>query len=235
MWLRVWRLLTFLECHKSWYSGERDTLCTGPNSAISWWCTWVQLHDTAVSILYAGPMSMGVFLSHPNHRSKPYLISTLAGWRDQESARHTWVCPVLTLSWVRYGFRSYHMREHQRSNLSSWEWCQMALCVIYPVPGLLHSKGKDGNLKQCQPGTILPPELGLQDLQEPQRTVITNYSWLASVVAYESNLSVSIMIIEPRREWDSNPQSCRPDGNKSDALTTRPRRYAFLKYHIGLK
>ena len=128
---------------------------------------------------------MGVFLSHPNHRSKPYLISTLAGWRDQESARHTWVCPVLTLSWVRYGFRSYHMREHQRSNLSSWEWCQMALCVIYPVPGLLHSKGKDGNLKQCQPGTILPPELGLQDLQEPQRTVITNYSWLASVVAYE--------------------------------------------------
>ena len=185
MWLRVWRLLTFLECHKSWYSGERDTLCTGPNSAISWWCTWVQLHDTAVSILYAGPMSMGVFLSHPNHRSKPYLISTLAGWRDQESARHTWVCPVLTLSWVRYGFRSYHMREHQKSNLSSWEWCQMALCVIYPVPGLLHSKGKEGNLKQCQPGTILPPELGLQDLQEPQRTVITNYSWLASVVACE--------------------------------------------------
>ena len=103
----------------------------------------------------------------------------------------------------------------------------MALCVIYPVPGLLHSKGKEGNLKQCQPGTILPPELGLQDLQEPQRTVITNYSWLASVVAYESNLSVSIMIIEPRREWDSNPQSCRPDGNKSDALTTRPRRYAY--------
>ena len=103
----------------------------------------------------------------------------------------------------------------------------MALCVIYPVPGLLHSKGKEGNLKQCQPGTILPPELGLQDLQEPQRTVITNYSWLASVVAYESNLSVSIMIIEPRREWDSNPQSCRPDGNKSDALTTRPWQYAF--------
>ena len=97
----------------------------------------------------------------------------------------------------------------------------MALCVIYPVPGLLHSKGKDGNLKQCQPGTILPPELGLQDLQEPQRTVITNYSWLASVVAYER-----ISFTRLRREWDSNPQSCRPDGNKSDALTTRPRRYA---------
>ena len=100
----------------------------------------------------------------------------------------------------------------------------MALCVIYPVPGLLHSKGKEGNLKQCQPGTILPPELGLQDLQEPQRTVITNYSWLASVVAYER-----ISFTRLRREWDSNPQSCRPDGNKSDALTTRPRRYAYDK------
>ena len=98
----------------------------------------------------------------------------------------------------------------------------MALCVIYPVPGLLHSKGKEGNLKQCQPGTILPPELGLQDLQEPQRTVITNYSWLASVVAYER-----ISFTRLWREWDSNPQSCRPDGNKSDALTTRPRRYAL--------
>ena len=98
----------------------------------------------------------------------------------------------------------------------------MALCVIYPVPGLLHSKGKEGNLKQCQPGTILPPELGLQDLQEPQRTVITNYSWLASVVAYER-----ISFTRLWREWDSNPQSCRPDGNKSDAMTTRPRRYAF--------
>ena len=101
----------------------------------------------------------------------------------------------------------------------------MALCVIYPVPGLLHSKGKEGNLKQCQPGTILPPELGLQDLQEPQRTVITNYSWLASVVAYER-----ISFTRLRREWDSNPQSCRPDGNKSDALTTRPRRYACSLY-----
>ena len=47
-----------------------------------------------------------------------------------------------------------------------------AVC-IYPLPERIHSKGKDGNLMQCQPGTILPPELGLQDLQEPQRTVLT--------------------------------------------------------------
>ena len=169
MWLRVWRLLTFLECHKSWYSGERDTLCTGPNSAISWWCTWVQLHDTAVSILYAGPMSMGVFLSHPNHRSKPYLISTLAGWRDQESARHTWVCPVLTLSWVRYGFRSYHMREHQRSNLSSWEWCQMALCVFIHCQGC--SIAKEWMASLATLCNSAPKPLGLQGTWIPHRVV----------------------------------------------------------------
>ena len=40
---------------------------------------------------------------------------------------------------------------------SSWEWWQMALCVIYPMPGLLHNKGRDGNLKQCQPGNDSPP------------------------------------------------------------------------------
>jgi len=33
----------------------------------------------------------------------------------------------------------------------------MALCVIYPMPGLLHNKGRDGNLKQCQPGNDSPP------------------------------------------------------------------------------
>ena len=33
----------------------------------------------------------------------------------------------------------------------------MALCVIYPMPGLLHNKGRDGNFKQCQPGNDSPP------------------------------------------------------------------------------
>ena len=167
---------------KSWYSSDRDTLCTEPNSAISWWCTQVQLHDTAVSILYAGPMSMGVFLSHPNHRSKPYLISALAGWRDRESARHTWISPVLTLSWVRR-FPKLSLRKNDTTTFpaegtseihplslydSSWEWCQMALCVFIHCQGFSIAKEWMASCNATSE-TLLPPELGLQDLQESQR------------------------------------------------------------------
>ena len=173
----------FLTGHKSWYSGERDTLCTGPNSAISWWSTLVQLLDIAVSILYAGPMSMRVFLSHPNHRSKPYLISALTGWRDQESARHTWVSPELTLSWIRR-FPKLPLRKNDTTTFpaegtseihplllydSSWEWCQMALCVFIQCQGC--SIAKEWMASLATLCNSAPKPLGLQGTWVPHRVV----------------------------------------------------------------
>ena len=153
---------------------------------------------------------MGVFLSHPNHRSKPYLISTLAGWRDQESTRHTWVCPVLTLSWVRYGFRSYHMREHQRSNLSSWEWCQMALCVFIQCQGC--SIAKEWMASLATLCNSAPKPLGLQGKWTHHRLffhkihladecVITKFRWLASVGVSLLEIELPVARCEPTTFW----------------------------------
>ena len=60
MWIHTDRYLIF--------STNPDT---HSNSAISWWCTQVQVHDTAVSILYAGlDLNGGLPITLTNHRSK---------------------------------------------------------------------------------------------------------------------------------------------------------------------
>jgi len=102
-------------------------LCTEPNSAVSWRCTQVQLHDTAVSILYAGPVVNGGLPITPQPYKQALLHFITCGLaRSRICEAHLGLSSAVS-SWVRIDFRSYHygrmiqplfpLREHQKSIL----------------------------------------------------------------------------------------------------------------------
>ena len=171
---------------------------------------------------------MGVFLSHPNHRSKPYLISALAGWRDQESARHTWVCPVLSLFHELGGFRSYHYRRMIQPLFPLREHQKFILCRCMTVHES-DDRWRCVQFIQCQgcsitkewmtscnatSETLLPPELGLQDLQEPQRSGLSHhFGRMMSLFGPPSSLEPAFA---GRQHKYAPPQTTRPLGPASE-------------------
>ena len=106
---------------------------------------------------------------------------------------------------------------------SSWEWWQMALCVIYPVPGLLHSKGKDGHLVHvwnANLGTLLPPWAWVTGYaRTPENRY--NQMQLASDCCSMWKDIFQFLPKKNRGGGGSNPHRKRRDGNTSDALTFR--------------
>ena len=89
-------------CLHSWKATNPDTPVTGTHCVLDPRLPYLD-DATGATSWYSSKffstqdrLSMGVFQSHPNHRCKPYLISSLAGWRDQGFAKHTWVSPVLS-------------------------------------------------------------------------------------------------------------------------------------------
>ena len=91
---------------------------------------------------------------------------------------------------------------------SSWEWWQMALCVIYPMPGLLHNKGRDGNLKQCQPGNDSPPLAWVTGLARAPENSYNRLQMASLCCSIGKNIFQFLYIsIKNRSRLDSNPRT----------------------------
>ena len=84
----------------------------------------------------------------------------------------------------------------------------MALCVIYPMPGLLHNKGRDGNLKQCQPGNDSPPLAWVTGLARAPENSYNRLQMASLCCSIGKNIFQFLYIsIKNRSRLDSNPRT----------------------------